>query len=85
VDGIALSRPIATVTDADVDAMVANLREQRRASMRWIVSAATATASPWTSRARWTVRPSRASKGENVAVLLGGGRMLKEFGPASSA
>ena len=29
VEGIAVKRPAATVTDADVDAMVNNLREQR--------------------------------------------------------
>jgi trigger factor len=79
VEGIAVVRPAAEVAEADVDAMVLNLREQRprfeaverecregdRVTMDFegLVDGA----------------PFEGSKGENVAVLLGGGRMLKDF------
>jgi trigger factor len=79
VEGIAVVRPSAEVAEADVDAMVLNLREQRprfeaverecregdRVTMDFegLVDGA----------------PFEGSKGENVAVLLGGGRMLKDF------
>jgi len=79
VEGIAVVRPVAEVAGADVDAMVLNLREQRprfeaverecregdRVTMDFegLVDGA----------------PFEGSKGENVAVLLGGGRMLKDF------
>ncbi len=78
-DGIAVVRPVAEVAEADVDAMVTNLREQRprfdvvdraagegdRVSMDFegLVDGAT----------------FEGSKGQDVAVLLGGGRMLKDF------
>jgi trigger factor len=79
VEEIAVVRPVAEVAEADVDAMVLNLREQRprfeaverecregdRVTMDFegLVDGA----------------PFEGSKGENVAVLLGGGRMLKDF------
>ncbi len=79
VEGLAVVRPAAEVAEADVDAMVLNLREQRprfeaverecregdRVTMDFdgLVDGA----------------PFEGSKGENVAVLLGGGRMLKDF------
>jgi trigger factor len=79
VEEIAVVRPTAEVGEADVDAMVLNLREQRprfetverecregdRVTMDFdgLVDGA----------------PFEGSKGENVAVLLGGGRMLRDF------
>ncbi len=79
VDGLAVMRPAAEVTDADVDAMVQNLREQRpkfevvdresretdRVTMDFV--------------GLMDGAPFEGSKGDDVAVLLGGGRMLKEF------
>jgi trigger factor len=79
VDGIAVKRPAATVTDADVDAMVQNLREQRprfdaveRASREG--DRVTMDFSGQIDGAAF-----EGSKGDDVAVLLGGGRMLKDF------
>jgi len=79
VEGIAVLRPAAEVTDADVDAMVLNLREQRprfevaeresregdRVTMDFVGQVDGA--------------PFEGSKGDDVGVLLGGGRMLKAF------
>lgn len=79
VEGLAVVRPAAEVTDADVDAMVLNLREQRprfelveregregdRVTMDFVGEVDGA--------------PFEGSKGDDVGVLLGGGRMLKDF------
>jgi trigger factor len=79
IEGLAVVRPAAEVTDADVDAMVLNLREQRprfevveregregdRVTMDFVGEVDGA--------------PFEGSKGDDVGVLLGGGRMLKDF------
>jgi trigger factor len=79
VEGLAVVRPVAEVTEADVDAMVLNLREQRprfeavdresregdRVTMDFVGEVDGA--------------PFEGSKGDEVGVLLGGGRMLKDF------
>ena len=54
-------------------------RAASRRSTRSSARAAKATASRWTSRARSTVKPFEGSKGDDVAVILGSGRMLKDF------
>lgn len=79
VDGLAVTRPVAEVTEADVDAMVQNLRQQRP---RFEV---VERESRETDRVTMDFvglvdgKEFEGSKGEDVAVLLGGGRMLKEF------
>jgi trigger factor len=79
VDGLAIVRPVAEVTEADVDAMVQNLREQRPKFD------AVDRESRETDRVTMDFtglvdgQPFEGSKGDDVAVLLGGGRMLKEF------
>ena len=79
VEGLEVVRPAVEVTDADVDAMVLNLREQRprfdvvdresregdRVTMDFVGEVDGA--------------PFEGSKGDDVGVLLGGGRMLKAF------
>jgi trigger factor len=79
VEGLEVTRPVAEVQDADIDAMVQNLREQRpkfelvdresretdRVTMDFV--------------GLMDGAAFEGSKGEDVAVLLGGGRMLKEF------
>jgi trigger factor len=79
VEGLAISRPRAEVTEADVDAMVENLRGQRPRF------------DPVERESRETDRVTmdfvglvdgesfEGSKGDDVVVLLGGGRMLKDF------
>jgi len=79
VDGLAIARPAADVTEADVDAMVQNLREQRPKFE------AVDRESRETDRVTMDFvglvdgQPFEGSKGDDVAVLLGGGRMLKDF------
>ena len=79
VEGIAVVRPAAEVTDADVDAMVLNLREQRPRFD--VVERASREGDRVTMDFEGQVdgAPFEGSKGDDVAVLLGGGRMLKDF------
>jgi trigger factor len=79
VDGLAIVRPTAEVADTDIEAMVQNLREQRprfeaveresregdRVTMDFV--------------GQIDGHPFEGSKGDDVAVILGGGRMLKDF------
>ncbi len=79
VEGIAVVRPAAEVAEADVDAMVLNLREQRPRFE--LVERECREGDRVTMDFEGLVdgAPFEGSKGENVAVLLGGGRMLKDF------
>jgi trigger factor len=79
VESLAIDRPEAEVTSADVDAMIQNLREQRP------------TYASVEREARDTDRvtvdfdgtiggqPFEGGKGENIPVVLGAGRMLADF------
>src|SRR5690348_15042557 len=79
LDGLQVERPAATVSSADVDAMIQNLREQRP------------TFSAVDREARDTDRvtidfegtldgvPFEGGKGEGVPVDLGAGRMIADF------
>lgn len=79
VDGLSIKRPAAEVSESDIEAMVQNLREQRpkfdpveresregdRVTMDFV--------------GLIDGKEFEGSKGDDVAVILGGGRMLKEF------
>ena len=79
LETIEIVRPAADVTTADVDAMIENLRRQRPDYV--------ATTRPASDGDRLTVDfegrlagvPFEGGKGEGVAVVLGTGRMLKDF------
>jgi len=79
VEGLTVTRPAADVTEGDVDAMVQNLREQRPKFE--IVDRVSRETDRVTMDFIGLVdgEPFEGSKGEDVAVLLGGGRMLKDF------
>ena len=79
VEGIAVVRPAAEVTEADVDAMVLNLREQRPRFE--LVERESREGDRVTMDFEGQVDGAEfeGSKGADVAVLLGGGRMLKDF------
>jgi trigger factor len=78
-EGIAVVRPVAEVAEADVDAMVANLREQRPRFE--VVDRAAGEGDRVIMDFEGLVDgvAFEGSKGRDVTVLLGGGRMLKEF------
>lgn len=79
LDGLAVDRPVATVTEADIDTMIESLRKQRP---NW---------KPVTRAARNGDRvvvdfagaidgqPFDGSKAEGARIVLGEGRMLPEF------
>ena len=79
VEGIAVVRPAATVTDADVDAMVLNLREQRPRFDAVERDSREGDRVTMDFEGQIDGGAFEGSKGDNVAVLLGGGRMLKDF------
>jgi trigger factor len=82
LEGLAVTRPQAEVTEADVDAMVENLRSQKPKFEP--------VERPSRESDRVTMdfvglidgQPFEGSKGEDVTVLLGSGRMLREFDTA---
>jgi trigger factor len=79
VEGIAVTRPAAQVTDADVDAMVLNLREQRPRFDAVERECREGDRVTMDFEGQIDGAAFEGSKGEDVAVLLGGGRMLKDF------
>ena len=79
VEGIVVSRPAATVTEADVDAMVLNLREQRPRFDAVERESREGDRVTMDFEGEIDGTAFEGSKGDDVAVLLGGGRMLKDF------
>jgi len=79
IEGIAVMRPVAEVTEGDIDAMVANLREQRPRFEAVERECREGDRVTMDFEGRIDGEPFEGSKGEDVAVLLGSGRMLKDF------
>ncbi len=79
VDGLTVTRPTAEVTEADVDAMIENLREQRPRFVAVERESRDGDRVTMDFTGQIDGQPFEGSKGDNVSVLLGGGRMLKDF------
>jgi trigger factor len=79
VDGLAVTRPVADVSEADIETMVQNLREQRPKFE--VVERASHEGDRVTMDFEGLVdgKEFEGSKGTDVAVILGAGRMLKDF------
>lgn len=79
LDGLEITRPQVQVTEADVDRMIENLRRQRTRFEP--VERAAAEGDRVTVDFEGTLdgQPFEGGKGENVAIVLGQGRMLKDF------
>lgn len=79
VDGLAISRPAADVSEADIEAMVQNLREQRPKFVE--VERESREGDRVTMDFEGTIEGQafEGSQGTDVAVVLGAGRMLKDF------
>jgi trigger factor len=78
-EGIAVERPVAEVESADVDAMIEKLRVQRR---HWhAVERAAGEGDRVVMDFAGTIdgEPFNGGAGNDVAVVLGEGRMLKDF------
>lgn len=79
LDGLKVERPVAEVTDADVDKMIANMQKQRG---EWETVERAAGESDrviidFEGKLKGEDFPG--NKGENVPVELGGGRMIEDF------
>ena len=79
VDGLAVTRPAAEVSDSDVDAMVENLRAQRPKFVTVDRESRDSDRITMNFTGQIDSKVFEGSKGDNVSVLLGGGRMLKDF------
>jgi trigger factor len=79
VEGLEVGRPLAEVTEADVDAMVNNLREQRPRFVEVDRPGAEGDRVTMDFEGSMQGQPFEGSRGEDVEVLLGGGRMLADF------
>jgi trigger factor len=79
VDGLAVNRPVAEVSESDIEAMVQNLREQRPSFN--VVDRESREGDRVTMDFEGLIEAKafEGSKGDDVAVILGAGRMLKDF------
>lgn len=79
VDGLAVNRPTADVSEADIEAMVQNLREQRPKFEAVDRESREGDRVTMDFEGRIDGQPFEGSQGTDVAVILGAGRMLKDF------
>jgi trigger factor len=79
LESLTIERPTAEVTTADVDAMIENLREQRPTFAN--VEREARDTDRVTVDFEGTIdgQPFEGGQGENVAIVLGAGRMLADF------
>jgi len=79
VEGLTVARPVAEVAQSDIEAMVQNLREQRPSFT--VVDRESRDGDRVTMDFEGLLEGKgfEGSKGEDVAVILGAGRMLKDF------
>jgi trigger factor len=79
VEGMALARPSATVTEADVGVMIESLREQRPVFVAVERGAADGDRLTIDFEGRIDGETFQGGKAEGYQVMLGAGRMLKDF------
>ena len=79
VDGLEIVRPVAEVGEADIDAMVENLRAQRPKFEPVDREGRDGDRVTMDFAGNIDGETFEGSAGTDVAVLLGGGRMIKEF------
>ena len=79
VEGLEVGRPAAEVTEADVDAMVNNLREQRPRFVEVDRPGAEGDRVTMDFDGLVDGQPFEGGRGEDVTIVLGGGRMLPDF------
>jgi trigger factor len=79
VDGLEVDRPVAEVTQADIEAMVQNLREQRPSFTEVERESREGDRVTMDFKGLINGQAFEGSTGDDVAVILGSGRMLKDF------
>jgi len=79
VEGLAVNRPVAEVSEADIEAMLQNLREQRPKFEPVERVSHEGDRVTMDFEGHIDGKGFEGSKGDDVAVILGAGRMLKDF------
>src|SRR5687768_16404278 len=79
VTNLVVEKPVASVSDADLDAMLATLRKQRPVFNEVARGAATNDRVTVTFTGRIDGAEFDGGAGENVAITIGGGQVMKEF------
>lgn len=79
VDGIALERPEATVTDADVEAMLETMRRQRPSFVAVDREAGESDRVTVDFEGRIDGETFQGGSGQGISFVIGAGRMLPEF------
>jgi trigger factor len=79
VDGLVVNRPVADVTEADIEAMVQNLREQRPLFEAVERESREGDRVTMDFEGQIDGKAFEGSQGTDVAVILGAGRMLRDF------
>lgn len=79
VEGLAVNRPVAEVSDADIEAMIQNLREQRPKFEAVERESHEGDRVTMDFEGQLDGKGFEGSSGKDVAVVLGAGRMLKDF------
>jgi trigger factor len=79
VEGLPVNRPVAEVTHADIEAMVQNLREQRPKFEPVDRASREGDRVTMDFQGQLDGKGFEGSEGKDVAVILGAGRMLKDF------
>jgi trigger factor len=79
VDGLEIDRPVAEVGQADIEAMVQNLREQRPSFSEVERESRDGDRVTMDFKGLINGKAFEGSTGDDVAVILGAGRMLKDF------
>lgn len=79
LESLAVTQPVAEVTEADIDAMVENLRSQKPRFAPVERESRQGDRVTMDFEGRIDGKSFEGSKGDRVAVLLGGGRMLADF------
>lgn len=79
VEGLAITRPVAEVAQSDIEAMVQNLREQRPNFTVVDRESREGDRVTMDFEGLFDGKGFEGSKGDDVAVILGAGRMLKDF------
>jgi trigger factor len=79
IEGLAVHRPVAEVTEADIEAMVQNLREQRPKFAEVERASKEGDRVTMDFTGKIDGEAFEGSEGKDVGVLLGAGRMLADF------
>ena len=79
VNGIKVTREVVEISEDEVNEQILKIAESARTYETKKARPPTATASPWTTSARSTAKPSTAARIEDAELVLGSGRFIPGF------